>query len=210
MSVESDMNLHLPRYREVKDKYCVCYFGPCNEYITILLGLRKQAEDQLPGIQLYIGCRDDLCTDERTLPESIVTQMIREPWGTGFGHIREIRCDMVNHPVAQFFTESKIAIKPVPCTATPGNRVVRLYPRGTSPTKSLTEIQIKTLTDQYTKAGYIVHEDGPWQDAGLVVGVECVSTWAAALAGQQVALCDSGLGTDFFRVIHPWTPVISV
>ena len=30
------------------------------------------------------------------------------------------------------------------------------------------------------------------------------------LAGKPVALCPSGLGTAFFRVIHPWTPMISI
>lgn len=204
------MNLHLPKYREVKDKYCICYFGPCNEYIAILLGLRKQAEDQLPGIQLYIGCKDDLCTDERTIPESTITQMIREPWGTGFGHIREIRCDMTNHPVEQFFKESKIEIKPIKCDVCSANRVVRLFAKGTAPTKSLTETQTNTLVAQYTKAGYVVRQEGHWHDAGLIVGVECTETWTAALTGKQVALCDSGLGTEFFRVIHPWTPMISV
>lgn len=203
------MNLNLPRYREVKDKYCVCYFGPCNEYVTMLLGLRKQAEAALPGIQIYIGCKEDLCVEERTVPEAAVYQMTREPWGTHFGHIRELRCDMISHPVEQFFKDSQINLKPVASVLDPGNRLLRLYPNGTDPTKSLTNTQAQTLIDKYTKQGYEVRLDGPWNDAGLIVGVECVSTWGAALAGKPVALCPSGLGTALFRVIHPWTPMIS-
>lgn len=203
------MNLHLPRYREVKDKYCVCYFGPCNEYITLLLGLRKQVEDQLPGLQLYIGCKENLCGYEKTVPEPAIIQMTREPWGTSFGHIREIRCNMVNHPVEQFFKESQIDIKPAEHKPDPGNRVVYLCPNGTSPTRSLTEQHAASLANWYTEAGYIVRKDGPLHDVGLVVGVESVQLWSAALAGKDCVLCDSGLGTALFRVICPWGQVIS-
>jgi len=201
------MNLRLPRYREVKDKYCVCYFGPCNEYITLLLGLRKQAEAVLPGLQLYIGCKDSLYGVERTVPESVIMQMIREPWGTGFGHIREIRCDMVNHPIEQFFKEIKI--EPATYKPEPENRVMRFCPNGTSPTQSCTQQEVQTFVTHYTKLGYVVRLDGPWNDAGMVVGVECPEVWEAALAGKSTVLYESGLGTAFFRVICPWGEVIS-
>ena len=203
------MNLHLPRYREVKDKYCVGYFGPCNEYITLLLGLRKQAEEQLPGLHLYIGCKDALCTGERTVPESAIIQMTREPWGTHFGHIREIRCDMVHHPVEQFFKESNIAIKPAERQSAEGNRIVYIAPNGIAPTRSISEQHLASLINWYKEAGYIVKQDGPIQDAGTVVGVENVQLWSAALAGKDCVLVNTGLGADFFRVICPWGQVIS-
>ncbi len=204
------MNLPLPRYREVKDKYCVCYFGPCDEYITLLLGLKKQAERDLPGLQVYIGCKDALCTDERTIPESRIIQMIREPWGTGIGHIREIRCDLVSHPVEQFFKESNTCIVAATYKPEPHNRVVQIYPNGIDPTKSLTDSQIAAIENKYIKLGYVVCRNGPWNDAGLVIGVEGVKLWEAALAGKSTVLCKTGLGTDFFRLICPWGEVISV
>ncbi len=205
------MNLHLPKYREVKDKFCVGYFGPCNEYVTLLLGLRKLVEAELPGLRVYIGCREDLCGPENTVPESEVMRMTREPWGTGFGHIREIRCNMKDHPVEAFFAESKIAIRPTADhQPDPDNRVVRLYPNGTSPTRSLTDTQTQAIAKRYAKDGYVVRQDGPWDDAGIVVGVESTSLWEAAMAGKSVVLCDTGLGTALFRVICPWGTVISV
>lgn len=202
------MNLHLPRYREVKDKYCVGYFGPCNEYITLLLGLRKQVEEQLPGLQLYIGCKDGLCTGDRTVPETAIIQMTREPWGTHFGHIREIRCDMVHHPVEQFLKESKITIRPAERQNNDGNRIVYLVSQGTEPTRSLTPQHAQGLANFYRGEGYVVRQDGPLHEAGLVVGVESVQLWSAALAGKDCVLVSTGLGTDFFRVICPWGQVI--
>lgn len=203
------MNLSLPRYREVKDKYCVGYFGPCNEYITLLLGLRKQIEEQLPGLQLYIGCKDDLCTGDRTVPESAVRQMTREPWGTHFGHIREIRCDMVHHPVEQFLQESKITVTPAERQQDPGNRVVYLVTQGTAPTRPIDPKHAQGLANFYRGEGYVVKTEGPMHDAGIVCGVESVALWSAALAGKDCVLVSTGLGTDFFRVICPWGQVIS-
>ena len=204
------MNLHLPKYREVKDKFCVCYFGPCNEYVTLFLGLRPQVEAELPGLRLYIGCKDSLYGPENTVPESVISQMIREPWGTGFGHIREVRCNMQDHPVEQFFRESNITLKPVEHKPDPDNRVIQLYPNGTSPTRSLNQSQIDAITQKYTKLGYVVRQNGPWNDVGMVVGVESVSFWEAALAGKSSILCNAGLGTGLFRVICPWGDVISL
>jgi len=204
------MNLHLPKYREVKDKFCVCYFGPCNEYVALLLGLRPLVEAELPGLRLYIGCKDDLCGPENTVPQSSVMKMIREPWGTEFGHIREIRCNMQDHPVWQFFKDENIYLKPATHKPDPDNRVVQLYPNGTSPTRSLTQGQIDAITRKYTKMGYVVRQNGPWSDVGMVVGVESVSLWEAVLAGKSAVLCETGLGTEFFRVICPWGEVISV
>jgi hypothetical protein len=204
------MNLHLPRYREVKNKYCVCYFGPCDEYVTLLDGLRPQAEQQLPGLQVYIGCKEHLCNGERFVSEKAAFQMVREPWGTQFGHIKEIRCDMKSHPVQQFFNDSGIKINPTGHKPDTENRLVKLAAEGISPTRSLTEEEKTKLTKKYASQGYVVREDCDWRDAGVVVGVESVAVWSAALEGKMTHLCDTGLGTGFFRVICPWGAVISI
>jgi hypothetical protein len=205
------MNLHLPRYREVKDRYCVCYFGPCDEYITLLCGLRKIIEANLPGLQLYVGCRDHLYGSENTVPESAVIKMIREPWGTAFGHIREIRCDLSNHPVEKFLSESGLLLGPAsPYEPQMGNRVLSLNPNGVSPTRSLTETQTAKVIAKYKEEGWEVRINYPWQEAGLVVGVENTPLWSAAIAGKPVTLCETGLGTALFRVIASWGEVISV
>ena len=203
------MNLPLPRYREVKNKYCVCYFGPCDEYVTLLHGLKEQAESQLPGLRIYIGSKEHLCRGEYSISEPEAFQMVREPWGTQFGHIKEIRCDMKSHPVKQFFDESGIKIVPTGHKPDTENRLVKLCPFGVSPTRSLTEEETKRLTTQYARQGYVVREECDWKDAGMVVGVECSDVWASALAGKMTHLCDTGLGADFFRVISPWGRVIS-
>jgi hypothetical protein len=203
------MNLSLPRYREVKNKYCIGYFGPCNEYITLLLGLRNQVEKQLPGLQLYIGCTDALCNGDRMVPESAVRQMTREPWGTHFGHIRELRCDMVHHPVEQFFKESNVQILPAERKQDEGNRIVHLVTQGTSPTRSIGPKQTQELKDFFKSEGYVVRTEGSVHEAGMVCGVESVELWSAAFAGKDCVLVNTGLGSDFFRVICPWGQVIS-
>lgn len=204
------MNLHLPRYRSVKDKYCVCYFGPCDEYITLLRGLKDQAESQLPGLRIYVGSKEHMCHGEYSVPEAAAFQMVREPWGTQFGHIKEIRCDMKSHPVQQFFDESGIKITPTGHKPDTENRLAKLCPTGVSPTRSLTEDEVKKLTTRYSSQGYVVRENCDWRDAGIVIGVESVPLWEAVLAGKTTVLCDTGFGTDFFRVICPWGSVISL
>lgn len=203
------MNLPLPRYRSVKDKYCVCYFGPCDEYITLLHGLKGQAESQLPGLRIYVGSREHLCHGEYSVGETAVHQMVREPWGTQFGHIKEIRCDMKSHPVKQFFDDSKIKIVPTGHKPDNENRLVKLCDIGNSPTRSLTENETAKLIQKYQDQGYVVKKECDWKSAGLIVGVESVPLWEAVLAGKTVHLCNTGLGTDFFRVICPWGLVIS-
>lgn len=205
------MILPLPRYRQVKDKYCVCYFGHCEEYITTLLAYRPIVEAELTGLQLYIGCRDDLYGPERTVPETAIRQMTREPWGTGFGHIRELRFNQHEHPIERFFADSKIDIRPISRhQPEEENRIVGLYPNGSDPTRSLTSSEITSLTLRYEKAGKVVRVNGPWQEAGVVVGVENKALFEAAAAGKTISLCDTGIGRGFLCAIAPWAEVISL
>jgi len=136
--------------------------------------------------------------------------MVREPWSTGFGHIREIRCNLEDHPVEQFFKESEINLKSASAhKPDASNRVVQIYPSATSPTRSLNNEQLEAIRHDYQKKGYVVRIGGNWQEAGIVVGVESVPFWEAVLAGKTAVLCDTGLGRALFSVICPWGGVIS-
>ena len=49
-----------PQYVKVKDRYCIHYVGPKDEYIDQLLQIRQAIEEDLPGIQVYLCCRAEL------------------------------------------------------------------------------------------------------------------------------------------------------
>jgi len=51
------MTLPLSQYVKVKDRYCIHYVGPNDEYIDQLIHIRPAIEEDLPGIKIYICCR---------------------------------------------------------------------------------------------------------------------------------------------------------
>jgi len=95
------------KYAEVKDKYCACYFGPNRRHLLRLVAVRPYIEEELPGIEIYIGCRDDLFylveNEERILKESDVVKFKKE-----FGCLRDLRYEANSDPVECFLAESKL------------------------------------------------------------------------------------------------------
>lgn len=186
----------------------MCYFGPCNEYITLLLGLRQQAEKAVSDIQVYIGCRDELYGPKQTVPESVITKMIREPWSTAFGHIREIRYNMIDHPVEKFFKDSNIEIVPIEEIQS-DLKTIQIYTQASDEKYSMTSKTIEEFIKEYEKRGYSVELNGDWTKAGCVLGVESVKFWEATLAGKKMILYDIGKGGNLFRSICPNGKIIS-
>jgi hypothetical protein len=97
----------LERYAKVNDKFCVCYFGSSTLHLAQLAGVRPFIEQELKGLVVYIGCRDDLLyvveKEDRIVPQSQIRQRKHE-----FGYIRDLRCNPNDHPVEFFLTESKL------------------------------------------------------------------------------------------------------
>ena len=97
----------LSQYAKVKNRYCICYFGPSREYFEHLISIRPIIEKELPGIEIYLVCRDSFLylaeNQARIMNQSKLVEM---KWQ--FGYIRELKSNFVNDPVKAILTESQL------------------------------------------------------------------------------------------------------
>src|SRR6266576_2586087 len=99
--------LGLANYAKIKNNYCVCYLGPCEEYLLQFKLLKPTLQFYFPGINIGFGCRDELSyifEGEPLLMKSSEIKAKREM----FAHIKEVKFDGRVHPVEQFLNECDI------------------------------------------------------------------------------------------------------
>lgn len=96
------------QYAKVKDKYCICYFGYHDEYLTQLQLAKSIIEKSLPGIEIYLGCKDDkvhLIADCNPLKLSELKIRRKD-----FAYIREMKHNGVSNPVKDLLKECGITL----------------------------------------------------------------------------------------------------
>ena len=89
------------QYAKVKDKYCICYFGHNDEYLTQLQRVKHLIEEALPGIEIYLGCKDDkvhLLQDPLRLSQLKISRK-------NYAYIRELKYNGRTHPVKDLLLE---------------------------------------------------------------------------------------------------------
>jgi len=198
------MSIPFPKYAKVKDNYCICYFGNCNEYLVQLKYLRFVIEKELPGMKIYIGFKDGLHYllegESNVIPNNVLKENKKK-----YAHVRELRCNMKDHPVWELLKESNIPIS-IPDVPLPDHTVkCVIAAKGVLPTKSLNDNQINKVKSIYQAKGYRVEVDGDISGAGCVVGVESVPLFQAAFLGIETALVPTGIGTDLYKSLFPNT-----
>lgn len=194
-------------YRLIKDTYCVAYFGGCDEYIAQLVYLRNMIIQQLPELQLYIGCRDSvlhLFND----PEQLIPLSTIDQWKNKLAHIRELRCDMLSHPVEDFFEESGFNYTINVGKAAEPTSVCAIVPKSVSPTKNLTAEQLQKAKKIAQLKGFTPQVTDTPINAGWVIGVESFPLFQAAAAGIRTTLIASGLGTKLYKKMFPYGEVL--
>lgn len=181
------------QYSLVKDKCCICYFGPCDEYAVMLKYLRPHIEKQLQGLEIFLSFKDNalylLEGEERIISKSNLKGKERE-----FGYIKTITCNMKDHPIEAIFKESNLEI-PTFETETGGD-LCFLVADSVVPTKSLTQEEIRKVRNKYRFV------DSP-QSATWIVGVESAVLFEAAFSGRKTTLIPTGLGTNFYQKLFP-------
>lgn len=50
----------LSNYIDIKDKYCIGYFGSDRSLLSDMLNARKFIEKEFPGLQIYIACKNEM------------------------------------------------------------------------------------------------------------------------------------------------------
>lgn len=191
--------IEFPKYAQIKDRFCLCYFGQCDDYLTLLVALRPRIEACMPGLQLWLGCRDDRVemVGERSLPIS----MLKADRFT-FAHIRELRYNGQSHPVEDFLDESGISIQFPDIQKEHTSKCV-VVTKGQYPTKNLESDKVDQLVRSITKEGYAVEVDTDIAGAGLVVGVESSALWQAASKGIETRLVPTGIGACLYKKLIP-------
>lgn len=202
------MGIPLPTYAKIKDKYCIAYYGNNNDYLVQLKLLRPFMEKTFPGVQVYIAHRDNTQTlrdIERTLTRSEL-----EASRGDFAYVRELTCDMVNHPVELFMDESKIPCGPIPTEAAPETNVCVLVTQSMLPTRSLTASETEEWRAMICAEGCNCIVDGDISQAQYVIGVESDKLFEAGAKGCRVSLIPTGIGENLFKRMYPKGKVLKI
>ena len=196
------MPIPLPQYAEIKDNYCIAYYGDNREYIVQLKILRPAMEKTFPGIKVYLSCKNNymyLLKDEQRIIQFEELDKNRNL----FGYIRTIKNENNTHPIENFMLESDIEVLPIKTNTNTSNKKWVILSNGIEPVRSLTGDQIKKLYEKLESKGFDVFLNVDFSDAGLVVGVENENLYLAAENGISTSLIATGFGENLFKKMFP-------
>jgi len=156
-------------YANVKDNYCICYFGYSDEYLVQLRLIKPLLEKRFPGLNICFGCKDD----KKHLLEGcgpILEVSKIKVSKKGFAHIRELRCNNKTHPVEDLLDECGIQHHVVAKNKPRLTNKCVIITKGTYPTKNLESHEVQSLKLAAKEQNFDVDVDGDVSDAGLVMG----------------------------------------
>lgn len=101
------MSFNLHKYKEVKDRYCVAYYGDNEMFIRQLLSVRPLIEERFPGIEIHIACADSVFHLLQNEPNTVHrSQWLRNK--RNYAYTREIAYNTITNPVIDLLVESGI------------------------------------------------------------------------------------------------------
>lgn len=197
-------------YAKIKNNYCLCYFGQCNEYLVLLELLRPRIEACFPGMNFFIGCKDDcanvLNTKDKVLPLTELKARKHE-----FAHIKELKYESDKHPIQQILESSDVQnIGLFAGTVEPETTKAIIVTHNTYPTDPMNARHIDVAQSIAEARGFEVEFSDDWEDAGLVIGVESTALVRAGHAGKALILADTGVGTNFYGKLFPQLETLPV
>lgn len=201
--------IEFEKYAQIKNRYCLCYFGTSDEYILQLWLYKPIIEHKYPGLQLFLGCRDEaanLINDEKYILRLSDLKSRR----LDFGHIREISFDGKNHPIEKFINETDLSECVTDEIVEEKTTQCVIITQGSYPTISLKENQIDYLKKMAISQGYSPILNSPIENSGLVMGVESFGLYKAASLGIETQLVPTGLGTNLYRKMFPKGKVLNI
>jgi hypothetical protein len=202
--------IQFPKYAEVKDNYCLCYFGYSDEYLFQLKLLKPILERYFAGIKIHISCKDDKvhllegCKHIAKISELKSRQF-------NFGHIKEIKYNGTTHPIEDLMIETGIKEYFVP-TEYKEDHTVKcvILSQGNYPTVNLNKRQIDDAIRLARKEGFEPEVDSNIRNAGLVIGVENLEFFKAAAQGITTRLVPTGVGARLYRKMFSNSIVLDI
>ncbi len=184
------------KFAKISNNYCICYFGYADEYLIQLRLLTPVLEAEFPGLNLFIGCKDDKLHLLGNKAMKITELKARKE---EFAYIKELRFNGSIHPVQAFLDESKIAHYGVPVGTSVKTTKCVIISKSQYPTMPLETAQIEKLKGMAKDRGFEPVLDENIDNAGLVMGVESPQLFEAAGRGIETALVPSGHGTRLYK-----------
>lgn len=202
--------IEFTKYASIKDRYCLSYYGNCDEYLLQLSLLKPIIESQFKGIQIYIGCRDDkkilFKENDFVLEKSKISKQ-----HSNFGYLREITFNGKNHPIEMLINECEIKnINITDCLKNDYTNKCVIITKGNYPTVSLDQNKINLLKKIAIQNSFEYFLDQDTADAGLVMGVESWGLFEAASRGIKTKLYPTGIGANLYKSMFPKANIISV
>lgn len=196
-------------YAKIANHYCVCYFGPSDEYLIQLRLLKPILEKEFPELNLYIGCKDDKIHFLNGCDQVLKLTELRSR-KTEFAHISEIKFNGQTHPIEDFVVGANIANFALSIPVMEKTYKCVIVTKGAFPTKPLEQHKIDKLKKIADSQNMDWEIDGNITGAGLVMGVESVALYEAASQGIETGLVPTGVGTKFYKHLFPNGKIINV
>lgn len=157
--------------------------------------MRPKIEQQFPGLELWLAYKPAAYYLLENEPRIIEREAI-DP--NNFAYIRELTCNMKDHPIASLCEESDIDYGNFGHNSDQSVEF-QLSSQGSLPTKSLSKEQINKIRSQFG-------QDTP--NANWIIGVENEQTVQAMLDGKKVTLVNTGIGAKFYKKMFPQINVL--
>lgn len=192
----------LDQYNKIRNNLCLYYPDFSGEYVMQILCLRPYIERELQGLQLFVCCRDELMYLSEWY-DKILSMSQLEERKSEFAYIRQLTCNMFDHPVLELLEESEIPFFDVRVPSPDLTMKCVIAPEGNLPTKCLTEDQIERAKTTAINQGYRVEVSYDIEGAGWVIGVENEQLFLAASRGIPTSLVPTGVGTRLYQKMFP-------
>lgn len=198
-------------YAKIKNNYCICYFGQCDEYLVLLEALKPFIEKSFSGLNFFIGCKDEsyhvFSNKENVLPISLLKEK-----KSNFAHIKELTCDgnSNGHPIDNFLKESGVKNIQLKSSGYEKTKKATIVQSGFYPTNPINERQTKYAKKIAMDQGFEVDISLNTDHSGLVFGVESLGLAKACIAGIPVYLFDTGIGSSFYKELFPNIKILNI
>ena len=96
----------LSKYKEIIDNYCIVYRGSNENHIKQLIEVRPKLETKF-NLNVFV-CIHDRYSDIASSEQRVILLDHLKETTKEYAHIREIKDNLINDPIADFLSECKL------------------------------------------------------------------------------------------------------